>query len=315
MNSVMNTLTHTTRMAGLQLKKNAPEIMIIGGVIGGIGTTVLACFATRKAIPIVQDAKKEIADIMAKVDDESVIYTEEDAKTDRKKVYFRTAGKLAKTYAVSAGTGVGSALLILGGTGILNQRNAGLAASLATTTLGFNEYRKGMIDKLGDEGKKLDSELRNGTTEVEVKEEVIDENGKKKTVKKKVKVVDAEKQSKLACDYRRVFDWHNPYWKPDNNYNTIFLRGRQSYFNTRLVANDYLFWNDVLSECGFPKCEPGQIVGWTANGEDEYVDFRMEEAYMVDEEGVRRPVVLLDFNCEGSILNKVNWKESKWELQ
>ena len=314
-------VSRTANIVGFQLKKHSPAILVGFGLLSGVACTVTACIATTKAKEILEEAKEEISDIQTVLNDPDIPeekYNEADAKSDRTKVYVRTGLKLAKTYAVPAGLGAASVISILGGTKVLNDRNAAIAATLASTTLGFDKYRERLINKFGDDGEALDMELRYGTEEVEIKEKVVDKDGKEKTVKKKVQVYKKANEA-VALDYTRVFDWTNPYWRPDMNYNLLFMRGRQTWSGLRLEANGNLFFNDVLKECGFPKVKAGQVVGWIYDPEnnesgDNGVDFRIHPAYSYDEHGQKLPILLLDFNCDGSILDNVDWKNTAWEM-
>ena len=74
--------------SGLKIKEHSPELLLIAGVGGIIAGTVLACRATIKAQKIKEEMRtsfKEIDDCLA---DESLaeVYTEEDAKTDRRRI-------------------------------------------------------------------------------------------------------------------------------------------------------------------------------------------------------------------------------------
>ena len=320
-NNIAGGISKASNVTCFQLKKHSPAILVGVGLVSGIACTVTACLATTKASEILGEAKTEIDDIQKVLNDPDISaekYSEDDAKSDRRKVYVRTGLQLAKTYAVPAGLGIVSVCSVLGATKILNNRNAAVAATLASTTLGFDKYRERLIKKFGDQGEALDKELRYGTEEVEIKEKVIGEDGKEKTVKRKVTIHNSGNEP-LALDYTRVFDWSNPYWKPDMNYNLMFMRGRQTWSGLRLEANGYLFWNDVLKECGFSKIKAGQTVGWLYNPDnndngDNGVNFRIHEAYSYDDHGNKLPILLLDFNCDGSILNDVDWDKTAWEM-
>lgn len=308
---------------GFQIKKHSPEIMIVGGIIGGATATVLACVATAKSVDVVEDAKEkleEIDDNLNKADG----YTEEDAKKDKKDVYLHTAGKLALNYAPAAGVGIASTVSILGGTGILNKRNAVLASSLAATIGEFDEYRKKLKEKFGEDGERIDRELRFGTETLELKEKVTGDDGKTKTIKRKVNAISDDED---FDGYRRIFDPRNPYWDKDMTYCEVFLSARQAMFNDRLKAYGYVFLNDVLEELGFPKTRVGQEVGWiydpdnpNHNG-DNYIDFgitpveiiRKDGAndYRLIENGMRHSGYLLDFNVDGSVLNKASFPDQK----
>ena len=318
--TVFNSLGKAFSTIGFQIRKHSPEIMIVGGIIGGAGATVLACIATAKSAEVVEEAKEELAEIDENLNGEDNEYTEEDAKKDKRSVYIHTGGRLALMYLPSVGLGIASVASILGGTGILNKRNAVLASSLAASIGEFNEYRKRLVEKFGEDGERIDKELRFGTEEVDIKEKIEDGNGKTKTVKKKVTAIS---NSEDFDGYRRVFDPRNPYWDKDPTYCEVFLSARQAMFNDRLRAYGYVFLNDVLEELGFPKTRVGQEVGWIYdpnNGNiDNYIDFGItpvqiirkdgQDEYTYIENGDRCSGYLLDFNVDGSVLNKASFPD------
>lgn len=295
------------------VKQNAPKIMVWGGLGLGAASIGLFIYATFKAQEPLGEASAEleaIADTKEKFDD----YTEEAEKKDKRRVYRKLTGKLFKIYAVPAGLAVAGGGLILGGTGLLNKRYTNAAIGLASTTAAFENYRKGVVDRFGED---VDKQIRYGLKEVEVKEEVTDENGKKKTVKKKVLVSDEEKQD-IKDEYCRIFDWTNPYWEKGTCYSMIFLNAQQSYFNDLLRINGHVFLNDVLKALGFPPTRAGQEVGWNykeGSDTDGYINFRAQEIRIplkkVNKNGEEiteyRDAIALDFNVDGSIINKVDW--------
>ena len=63
--------------------------------------------------------------------------------------------------------------------------------------------------------------------------------------------------------------------------------------------------NEVLDDLDLPRTPAGQIVGWTADGPDGYVNFRIVEVERETEDGRHEPVLLLDFNVEGNIWEKM----------
>ena len=285
-------------------KQHAPQIMIVGGIAGGAAATVLACVATTKVKPVIESAKEELAAIPNDSDD---------TKKQRAMVYLKTTGKVAVTYAPAAGIGAASVASILGGAGILNKRNTSLAMGLAATTSSFREYRDRLIERFGEEGEEIDKQLRFGTKTVELKEKVTDKDGKTKTVKKEVEVIDGNKRNR-EFDYVRIFDWHNPCWDTNVDLSEFFLRAQQSIANDKLRAHGYVFLNDVLDSIGFPTTRVGQEVGWLYNPDDpnidNYIDFGIHEV-KIDDEGTYRTVIMLDFNVDGSILNKVDWPDQE----
>lgn len=322
----LSALSRTVNTVSFALRKNAPLIMVVGGILGGAATTVLACVATAKSEEVVNEAKMNLDLIddhlknpeLNKIDN----YTEEDAKKDKRGVYLHTAGKLLLNYAPAIGTGIASTGLILGGTGMLNKRNAILASSLAASIGEFDEYRKRLKEKFGEDGDRIDKELRFGTNTLELKEKVVDDNGKSKLVKRKVTTVDVDSS---FDGYRRVFDPRNSYWDTDQTYNEVFLSARQAMFNDKLKANGYVFLNEVLEELGFEKTRVGQEVGWVYDPDnpniDNYIDFGITPVEIVRKDGAndytyvengrRNSGFLLDFNVDGSVLNKASFPDQK----
>lgn len=307
MATIWSSIGSLANKVGFWGRQHAPQIMIIGGVAGGVTATVLACIASTKVKEVVDGAKEELEVIQS---DEKT--PEEDRKKARTKVYLRTTGKLAAMYAPAAGVGAASVASILGGAGILNKRNTSLAMGLAATTSSFKEYRNRLIEKFGEEGEAIDKELRYGTKLIEVKEKVTDKDGKTKTVKKQIEVIDKEKKGS-NWDYVRVMDGLNPCWDTNVDLTMFYLRAQQSIYNDKLKANGYVFLNDVLKATGFPTTRVGQEVGWIYNPDDpnidNYIDFGIHEV-RVDDDGYKR-VIMLEFNVDGSIINKVDWPDQE----
>lgn len=313
MADLSTTLSVLTSKVKLGAKRYGPQAMIVAGGVGTIAAIVLACIETKKAIEIVDDSKKELSDIREKEITDG--YTEKDKKKDLTKTYARTAGKLTLNYAPAIGVEVASLALIAGGSKIVNDQKAALAGALAANIGDFKNYRKRLINKFGEKGEALDKEFLYGLTEVEEKETITDENGKKKTVTKKKLLVDDGQLT--ANGYKRLLDARNPLWDSHPDTVMYILQAKQRWFQDRLDAFGYVFLNDVLEELGFEKTRIGQEVGWTKDGDgDHYIDFRITPVEVFhssfsDEDEVkplpemrRNCAFMLDFNVDGSILTK-----------
>lgn len=90
----------------------------------------------------------------------------------------------------------------------------------------------------------------------------------------------------------------------------MFLRAQQQFANDKLVADGFLFLNDVYDMLGIDKTPTGQLVGWKydeLNNDvgDNYVDFGIMETNRETEDGGYEPVILLDFNVDGDILHLI----------
>jgi hypothetical protein len=313
-------MTQTLNKWKFKVMKNSPEILMYAGIVGVVGAGVLACKSTLKLSEVLDRSKETIKTIHETVEDESVEdYSKDDAKKDLTIVYASTALDIAKLYAPSVLLGGLSIAAMIQSHNVLNKRNAALAAAFTTATESFDRYRKSVVDRYGE---RVDYELRHGikTEKIEVTE--TDENGK---IKKKKEIVDVASEINIVSDYARYFDNSNPYWEKDPEYNLMFLKAQQAHANNKLIAQGYLFLNEVYSMIGIEPSKAGQIVGWIYDKEnpdgDNYVDFgiyeTMVQGYVDDHHndtiGEERrdfvngliPSILLDFNVDGNIWEKM----------
>lgn len=306
---MMKNVTRGLNRVAFQLKKKSPELLLIGGVACGVACVVTACKATRKVDTILEEAKDavdkihEVKDHPEKYDAE---YSEEDAKKDLAVTYFQTGLKLAKLYAPTIALGALSVTAILGSHNIMKKRNIALAAAYATVDKSFKDYRSRVVERFGDD---LDKELKYNIKAKEVEETITDEDGKEQTVKKNINVV--ENASDIS-EYAKFFDSASINWEKNSETNLMFLRAQQQYANDLLVARGHLFLNEVYDMLGIERTKAGQVVGWiydpkNPNG-DNYVDFGI---YDVNKPKNRdfvngyEPVILLDFNVDGNIWDKM----------
>lgn len=127
---VANKVTNATGRTGLKIKAMSPELLIVGGVIGIVGSTFLACRATLKLDEIVDTAKETVDKINdAKLTKSEDIYSEKDASKDLYITYVQTGTKIAKLYIPSVTLGVLSIGCILYSFKILKGRNVALMAA------------------------------------------------------------------------------------------------------------------------------------------------------------------------------------------
>ena len=251
-------VTRAIGKVGFELKKHAPEILVVTGVVGTVASAVLACKATTKLEGILDKTKKDIAIIDECLDCPEGLpepYTKEDAKKDKMIVYARTGLDLAKLYGPSLALGALSITCILASNNVLRKRSVGMAAAYTAVDTSFKEYRQRVVDRFGEE---LDKELRYNIKAKEVEEEVVDENGNV-TVEKKT-VYEAEIND--LSDYARFFDATCEGYTKNAEFNLMFLKRQQDFANDMLRARGYLFLNDVYELLGFNKTQAGQQVGW-----------------------------------------------------
>lgn len=285
----------------LALKVASPQFMFAGGVVAGGAGVVMACRATLKVSDTLDgyDELKAKADILFEtqhIDPKSgEKYDEKKHAKDLTVIKVQTVLALTKLYAPAATLLMISAGLLTGSHITLNRRNAATAAALAATDEAFKKYRSRVQDQLG---KDVDDEMRHGTRVVEEKVQLDD--GKTKTVKKKV-VGDG-----APSGYAKFFDELCMPHQRDPEINRIFLQSQQSYFNDMLQVRGYVFLNEVYRALGIEETKAGQVVGWMLGKGDNYVDFgifdNIANPQVRDFVNGREHSILLDFNVDGDIL-------------
>lgn len=280
--------------------KHSPEILIVSGIVGLIGAGVLACRATTKVQSILNKKNEQLENVTVAESYDDRDYTKEDATKDRLIIKSKCALKVAGVYAPAVGIATASVISILAGHNILRRRAAALAAVYATVENSFNEYRKRVAERFGED---VDNELKFGVKAKQITETVTDENGKEKHVKK---TVNAANDKLGGSPYAFIFDKQTSpaVYEDDTDFMLLRLRHEQQYANDVLATRGYLSLNEVLERLGLKTSKMGQIVGWAAKGGDDFVDFGVRELDVDTIDGVEKKIVL-DFNCQGNILDLI----------
>ena len=299
---IMKSVNGVASKTVMKLKKHSPEILVVAGIAGTVVSAVLACKATTKVAEILDETKGTLDTIHEGMETGAINgqkYTTEDGKQDTVVVYAQTGMKLAKLYGPAIILGTLSITSILASNNILRKRNVALGAAYAAIDKSFKEYRGRVIERFGEQ---VDTELKYGIKAKKFEEiEVDPETGKEKKVKKTVMVADPNLQS----DYAVYFDSKSRNYETNPDYNRMFLKAQQAFANDKLQTRGHLFLNEVLDDLDLPRTPAGQIVGWTKDGPDGYVNFRIVEVERETEDGRHEPALLLDFNVEGNIWEKM----------
>lgn len=299
-----------------QLKKYSPEILIVAGVVGTVTSTVMACKATTKVQAVLNDTNNQLevvhtcaeqGYVLNPTTNEKVDYNDEDTKKDTTIIYAKTGLRIAKLYAPAVTLGALSLGAMVTSNQILRKRNVALGAALTAVTADYKGYRSRVIERFGE---KLDKELKYGIKAVEVEETVVNEDGTEQIVKNTIEAIDAPIEGVSA--YARFFDDGCKGWEKDSEHNLFYLKNLQNYLNDKLKRDKYMFLNDVYRELGIPATRAGQIVGWIYDEKnptgDNYIDFGIFDIHKPRNRdfvnGYER-VILLDFNVDGNILNRI----------
>lgn len=299
---IMKSVNGVASKTVMKLKKHSPEILVVAGIAGTVVSAVLACKATTKVAEILDETNGTLDTIHEGMKTGAINgqeYTTEDGKKDTVVVYAQIGMKLAKLYGPAIILGTLSITSILASNNILRKRNVALGAAYAAIDKSFKEYRGRVIERFGEQ---VDTELKYGIKAKKFEEiEVDPETGKEKKVKKTVMVADPNLQS----DYAVYFDSKSRNYETNPDYNRMFLKAQQAFANDKLQTRGHLFLNEVLDDLDLPRTPAGQIVGWTKDGPDGHVNFRIVEVERETEDGRHEPALLLDFNVEGNIWEKM----------
>lgn len=298
MTSLSEAVTRGIGRQSLKLQEHAPKLLFGGGVVGMIGSTVLACRATLKLEEVLEKHQFDVDTAKSVREMHEDQYSQEDLQKDTAIIYVRTGAKLAKLYSPAIGLGVISIAALTKSHSLLEDRNAALVAAYAALDRGFREYRERVIEKYGEE---QDQEFRYST-------EVVAE-GEGKSKKKVVRRVNIDDGPSI---YARFFDETSEMWSKEPEYNRLFLNCEQNWANDMLRARGHLFLNEVYRRLGLDHTTAGSVVGWrlgSDNDGDGYVDFGIftrdgSEAVREFVNG-REGAILLDFNVDGVIYDKI----------
>lgn len=272
----------------LKVQRQSPAILFGVGVVGVVGTVVMASKATLQLNDILEDTSVNLnkANTLDHPD-----YSPEDRVKDKVVIYAQASMKISKLYLPAFCIGVVSIGALTGSHQILSRRNVALTAAYAGAEKSLREYRGRVIDAIGAD---KESKIWQPVEMVDA----VDADGKK--IKAPVPTAAG------GSPYKVLFAEHNPHWNNLAEYNQIFLQAQQNYANDLLRSHGHVFLNDVHEMLGLPRTKAGQIVGWVWNGDgDNYIDFGIfADAY----EGKRfasgmQNNVWLDFNVDGNVLD------------
>jgi hypothetical protein len=292
MKFVPASVTNKLARQALHIQKASPKLLLIGGIVGSVGATVLACRATLKMDEVITKAQEnlEIANTLEHKD-----YSEQDRQKDKVYIYVQTIVRTAKLYAPAVALGSLSICALVGSHKIMSSRNTALAAAYGVLDKAFDEYRKRVETELGPDRER---DIRYA---VETKETKNESTGKVK----KTKHVSGKDHS----PYARFFDEYNRNWQREGTLNQMFISCQQNYANDLLRSRGHVFLNEVYDMLGMERTSAGAVVGWVLDDEgDNYVDFGVFDGDIFEAvrfvNGEERSI-LLDFNVDGIVYDKI----------
>jgi hypothetical protein len=283
-----------------QLKKHAPEILVITGTVSVAGGTVLCCKATL-------DAKEKLSKQMPMTSTHPESVSDKDG--DRQ-FAMRRGADVVVGYLPGAGLVIGGVAMLIAAKSIEHRRFTAILGAYSSMQAAFDEYRARVEREIGRE-RELDIFNDAEHVKVDVLEDLGDGKKPKKS-KEEIVVFNGGENP-----YHRIFDECNAptTWYSNLETNRFFLECEQKALNMMLQTEGRVFLNDVYKRLGFDYCEIGQFVGWLADdiegSKDGYIDFGIDYAAIKDEIAAAQaekrrpePSIWLTFNCDGEIWDK-----------
>jgi hypothetical protein len=280
----------------LLTRKHSPKIMFVAGVVGVVGTVVLACKATLKLDEVLDEYEKTSADL--------AVIEKEVGDKELTKLKVKLALNVTKLYAPAVGVGALSVGLLTGSHVVLTKRNTAVMAAYAALDRAHKQYRERVTEALGED---VDREFANGLVDHDTTEKTAE--GKTLTKTKKV----ATHANGLSA-YAVIFDERSHHFTKEPGMNPIIISTRQMQANDKLRAQGHLFLNEVYDLLGLPRTREGSVVGWVWRRENEpkngdnYVSFGVFDG---DKERAQAFIdgdeecIWLDFNVDGVVWDKI----------
>ena len=235
-NEMMQKAANALTKFSAKAKAHSPEILLIAGIAGAVGTVILACAGTRKLDAVLEDSKQRID----KAKETVVENKDEQTASNNPKAlvlaYAQTSLDFAKIYGPAVVLGGLSIYCLLSSHRIMKDRNESLAAAYTTVYTAFKQYQDRVAEKIGAEAEK---EIRYAVEKKKVDETETDENGKQKKLKKSIDI------ATMPSGYAKFFDECSREWVKDPELNLMFLRGKQAMLNNKLQACGFVFLNEV----------------------------------------------------------------------
>lgn len=272
--------------ATLQLKKHAPVILTSLGVAGILTGGFLAAKNTLKLEDTIDESKNRIELVNEMIADGEL--------TDKARVlvYIQNVFAIGKLYALPTTLVVGGILAMLGSQNILSKRNAALAAAYNGLAASYEAYRDRVREEVGEE---RESDLYHG-----LKSETVEDSKGRKTVVKRP--VEGEH---VGSPYRFRYDATNDNWTGFHDENLFRLQVVQNMYNDLLRARGHVFLRDVLMTLGIKDTPASAVTGWIyKEGDpnhpgDNFIEFNVRDFQ------AEHGYILLDFNVDGTIYDKI----------
>lgn len=275
MESAGNALKGIGKVMKMKLRQNRSGIGMAAGIILLAGGTIWACTKTEDAKKVIDEAKKDKADVDSAYEKdikeaEGDEIRVKEVTRERAVGYMKLGGKCAwgliKVYAGPGGVWIGGLGSVIWSYSDEKQERKKLLADSVLIKKLFDEYRARNREKIGEEEEKeLYFAVQEGSFETE---EVDPKTGNKKKVKKKRKIIGENGGSKFA----RNFSARTSYEFDVRSYADYFIALKIEELNKKLKSVPFITMNEVYDELGmkpeYGRCQDGLDWGWVYNPMD-----------------------------------------------
>lgn len=179
-----HSIKKTVKRFAKAVDKHSPTLLIVAGTAGVIVGAYLAFKAGTNAEEALEESAKELEAIHEKKDlvtstNGACIpeYSEEDYKKDLIRAYFNRGLDYVKLYGPAVVTLTASLAMMITSHKIQKTRNAKCCAAIAAMSKAYDNYRKRVIDELGEEA---DRKFRLGIKAVDITEPLLNKHGEPK---------------------------------------------------------------------------------------------------------------------------------------
>lgn len=248
-----NKLMQVTKSVGISIKKHSPEILTGVGIVGMVGTTVLAVKATPKALMLIEEEKRRINnDILEAAKADGL----EEVERVEKLTPVDTVKTVWKCYIPAIATGTLSVLCLVGASSINARRNAALLMACALSDSTLKEYRDKVVETVGEKKEK------------EVRDNIAKERLEKDPISNK-EVVMTDKGDTLCYDVLS-----GRYFKSSVD----IINKAVNEVNRRMINYTYISLNEFYSEIGLSGTKLGNDLGWCIDQGTIEIDFSAQLA-------------------------------------
>lgn len=293
-------LTNANKLV-TNVKLNSPTILLVGGIASIVGGTVVAVAQTEKASKAMDEFNEQMekyhksVEIADKREDSEEFYPTSERKHHVRLIYGHMIMTMAKLYLPAVLLEVAGIGMICKSHSIMSKRNASLAAACAALQKSYDEYRKRVREKYGEEA---EQELFYGVKTEKYIEKTTSENGVTTEEEKEKITVDPLSPWSLFVDEtcERV-------WDRDPHITLLNLKTVQSELNRYAYHKKFVTLNDLYWMIGHELTDEGMIFGWKG-GKDAFIDLGFFDS---SNEATKRfingleNVVLLTPNIDGNL--------------